>query len=125
MLPVGPPPAATSGQQGGEGITASVSLGATQLVNPYDAALGSPLYATSSDTAQPLLINNRPVYFFTPENGSSFTRSGVYGTWYALNPSGADIKSSSAGSSVPEPSTALLLGLGFAGLGLAGRRRSN
>lgn len=109
----------------GEGITASVSLGASQQVNPYDAALPSPLYTTSTDTAQPLLINNRPVYFFTPENGSSFSRNGVYGTWYALNPSGADITSASAGSSVPEPSTALLLGLGFAGLGLAGRRRSN
>ena len=28
----------------GEGITASVSLGASQQVNPYDAALPSPLY---------------------------------------------------------------------------------
>ena len=41
------------------------------------ASSGSPLHTTSSNTANPLLINGRPVYFFTPENNSAFTRNGV------------------------------------------------
>ena len=76
----------------GPGISASVTAGTMQATG-LDGVMASPL-----------LINDRPVYFFTYILGgdaSATTANGIYTVWYGVSNTGSAV--------VPEPSTGLLL----------------
>ena len=80
----------------GPGVSASVTAGAMQATG-LDGVMASPL-----------LINDRPVYFFTQTFGDSSpdTANGIYTVWYGVSNTGSAV--------VPEPSTGLLLAGGLA-----------
>ena len=72
----------------GPGVSASVTAGAMQATG-LDGVIASPL-----------LINDRPVNFFSFD-ASPASSAGIYGTWYGVSNTGSAV--------VPEPSTGLLL----------------
>ena len=107
-------------------ISASVTLGATQATGLFEADGVTPI------EAQPVLVDNRPIYQFCRDNqtncfgpgagidamdaGDYHTRTtGIYGTWFGVTGNGAAV--------IPEPSTSLLLAGGLVGFAMIRRRK--
>jgi len=94
-------------------ITASFSAGAPQEIN-----------GVGSLVASPLLVNGSPVYFFKfgGEQGNPYSVAGIYPGWEGVLQDGTAIDHLTMGS-LPEPSTAMLMGIGMLSLGAFGRRQ--